>query len=96
MTRYRLILLAVLLMAVGCGQSSSPSEPPTPITRAYSTHFPLTENPLSEGGNWIDGLAVGLDWSNVHTRPGLAFASHANGTYDDSIVIVTGTWAHDQ
>jgi len=64
--------------------------------RVYSTNFPLTENPLSEGGNWIDGLAVGLNGSNVQTTPGLAFASHANAGYDDSIAIVTGTWGNDQ
>ena len=26
---------------------------------SYATHFPLTENPISEGGRWINGGAVG-------------------------------------
>jgi hypothetical protein len=37
----------------------------------YTTNFPLTENPISEGGRWINGGAVGLDWTNVSTKAGL-------------------------
>jgi len=64
---------------------------------AYSTTFPLTENPISEGGNWINGKTVGLDWSDFRTTRGLAFGTQTgtNG-YDDSIAILTGTWPADQ
>jgi hypothetical protein len=35
----------------------------------YTTSFPVTENPISEGGKWISGRAVGLDWTDVRTTP---------------------------
>lgn len=34
---------------------------------SYLTTFPLTENPISEGGIWVRGLAEGLDWKNPAT-----------------------------
>jgi hypothetical protein len=64
---------------------------------AYSTTFPLTENPISEGGNWINGKAVGLDWANVRTTPGLAFGTQTGSAgYNDSIAILAGTWSSNQ
>lgn len=33
--------------------------------KTYSTKFPLTESPISEGGNWINGSTEGLDWGYV-------------------------------
>ena len=33
----------------------------------YSTSFGLTENPISEGGVWINGAVTGVDWNNVQT-----------------------------
>jgi hypothetical protein len=66
-------------------------------SRAYTTKFPLTENPIFDGGNWINGKAVGLDWAAVQTTPGLAFGTESgtNG-YDDSTTLLTGTWGPDQ
>ena len=37
------------------------------INGSYSTTFPLTENPISEGGSWTNGGATGLGWANVQT-----------------------------
>ena len=48
---------------------------PEAAARTYTTNFPLTENPISEAGNWINGGTVGLDWTNVSTTPGLASAA---------------------
>jgi hypothetical protein len=63
----------------------------------YSTSFPATENPLSEGGKWINGQVVGIDWLNLASVPGLAYAPSGNPTdYNDSMAIVAGTWAPDQ
>jgi hypothetical protein len=63
----------------------------------YTTSFPLTENPISERGNWINGKSAGLDWSDVATTPGRAFGleSGSHG-YDDSAALLTGSWGPDQ
>jgi hypothetical protein len=64
---------------------------------SYSTAFPLTENPISEGGVWTNGKAVGVDWSDVRTTPGLAFGTQTGvGGFDDSIAVLQGTWSPDQ
>jgi hypothetical protein len=64
----------------------------------YTINFPLTENPISEGGRWINGQSVGLDWQNVRTRPGLAYGADSSGTpnYNDPTALLTGTWAPNQ
>jgi len=64
----------------------------------YSTSFPQAETPISEGGNWINGQAVGLDWKNVNTKPGLAYGADASGnpTYNDPTALLTGSWSPDQ
>lgn len=55
----------------------------------YVTDFAVTENPLSEGGRWVCGKAVGLDWNNPLSASGRAVASVRSGAsgsrYDDSI-----------
>ncbi len=67
----------------------------TASTRLYTTSFPNTENPISEGGNWTNGLTNGLDWADVRTTPGLAFGTDVVG-YGDSTAIVSGSWGPDQ
>ena len=65
---------------------------------AHMTNFPLTENPISESGRWINGQAVGLDWKNVRTTPGLAFGADASGNpnYNDPTALLTGSWSPNQ
>jgi hypothetical protein len=61
----------------------------------YTTNFPNTENPISEGGNWQNGASDGVDWANCRTRPGLVFGTEdgtSQNPYDDSTSILTGTW----
>ena len=63
----------------------------------YTTNFPLTENPISEGGKWINGKTVGIDWANVSTTPGLAIGRQSSSIkYDDATALLTGTWGPDQ
>lgn len=63
----------------------------------YSTSFPLDENPISENGNWINGMTNGLDWADVRTAGGIAFGTESgSGGYDDSTAILTGTWGPNQ
>lgn len=63
--------------------------------KSYSTSFPLTENPISENGNWFNGKADGLDWGDVQTTPGLAFGTNS-GNYADPTAILRGTWGANQ
>jgi hypothetical protein len=67
------------------------------FANSYSTSFPLTENPISEGNSWSNGLAIGLDWKNVRTTPGFAFGTETGTTeYDDSIASLAGAWGSNQ
>ena len=54
-------------------------------TSAFSTDFTLTENPISEGGIWVNGLAVGLLWNNVQTGSGNAYGAVVVSGFDDDI-----------
>jgi hypothetical protein len=81
-------------------QTTPPSQSPPPqgTPATDSTNFPLTENPISESGKWINGQSVGLDWKDVQTTPGFSFGTQtgAAGTFDDSTAVLTGTWDSDQ
>jgi hypothetical protein len=90
-------VLAAFILS-GCHASS----PAAPANNSYSTSFPLTENPISQGGKWINGKAVGLDWTDVQTTsgtPGEAFSTKT-GTpeppYNDSIAVLSGAWGPNQ
>jgi hypothetical protein len=67
----------------------------------YTSNFPLSENPISEGGNWINGEVTGLDWANVRTVAGMAVGTQsgtASGAarYADSTAVLTGEWGPNQ
>lgn len=62
----------------------------------YSTGFPSTENPLSDGGRWVQGLDVGVAWGNVQSTPGLCFATRNLGGFNDDIAHLTGSWPANQ
>jgi hypothetical protein len=97
---------AFLIVCIACGactppKSSSTSPPTTPPTpsgqRTYTTSFSAADNPISENGNWVNGKANGIDWSDVETSPGLAYGTESgSGGYDDSTTVLKGTWGSDQ
>jgi IPT/TIG domain len=66
----------------------SPPSPPPPVPplpppgHTYTTNFPLTENPISEGGNWVNGGpdSVGVAWSDVFVGPNGAHGEEVSGT----------------
>ena len=99
-------LLCIVLLATGCGSSPGGNPIANPTTpsikldtqKTYSTNFPLSENPISEQGKWVNGGTVGLDWGNVQTSPGLAFGTVVSGgpPYNDSTAVLAGTWASNQ
>ena len=62
----------------------------------YGTDFPLTENPISENGNWINGGTNGFDWFNVRTDGTHAHGVTTTGSYTDPTAILNGTWGADQ
>ena len=67
------------------------------FAQTYTTNFPLTENPISEGGKWNNGGVVGLDWNNVATVTGFAYGTDPGTVpYADAWALLTGTWAPDQ
>ena len=66
------------------------------IARTYTTNFSLTENPISEGGNWINGGTTGLDWFNVRTDGTHAHGNTTTGSYTDPTALLTATWAPNQ
>jgi hypothetical protein len=45
------------------------------LGRSYRTDFKLDEDPISEGGMWINGKRDGIDWADVITKNGLAYGS---------------------
>lgn len=95
--------LLCLAFAVACaGDQPSANNPVPPdaasavVGRTYTTSFPLTENPISDGGQWVNGGTVGLDWANVSTTPGLAIGNQTGASYSDATALLTGAWSPDQ
>ena len=76
------------LVAVAGGGSAT-TECRAVAADRYATDFAATENPLSEGGSWVCGKAVGLGRNNPLSLAGRASASVRSGAsgsrYDDSI-----------
>lgn len=90
---------AILIVAATIMASILAAPHSTTATRTYSTTFAATENPISEGGNWVNGAAVSLDWTDMQTAPGKAFGTQLNNSpshYDDSTALLTGAWGNDQ
>ena len=65
--------------------------------RTYSTNFPLTENPISEGGNWVAGQSAGNNlWGDIRTNGTIAFGVSEPTLYGDPTAILTGPWGPNQ
>jgi hypothetical protein len=45
------------------------------LGRSYSTKFELDEDPISEGGMWINGKKDGIAWADVITKNGVAYGA---------------------
>lgn len=71
-------------------------ESKSPSVRSYSTDFPLNEDPISEGGNWINGGTDGIDWYDVITRNGVAYGAVSAGMYTDPTALLAGAWGRNQ
>ena len=65
--------------------------------RTYSTNFPLTENPISEGGNWVAGQSAGNNlWGDIRTNGTIAFGVSEPTPYGDPTAILPGPWGPNQ
>jgi len=105
--RFRTSVVSLLVAATLGGFSSCSSNrtgaPPPPIeavpshhVKTYATNFPLTEDPISEGGRWIDGRATGLDWGHVSTAHGRAVGYAGKAPFADSVALLAGDWGPNQ
>jgi hypothetical protein len=105
MKRRDLILGSAGLLVPAIGRSATACPPPqlsvaggTSVTTTcpaskttYTTNFPLTENPISEGGRWTNGGIFSK--TNVQTSPGKAYGTMVSfdGThYIDSCACLSG------
>jgi len=66
------------------------------FSQTYTTNFDSTQNPISEGGVWLNGKTVGLDWYDIATSSGIAHGTNTVATYSDPTAILKGTWSADQ
>lgn len=68
------------------------------LAKNYTTSFPVDENPISEGGNWINGMSTGVVWSNCAVTSGLLHGTQVSGSpnFSDSTALLTGTWGATQ
>lgn len=91
MKRFSFLLLGMFL--IGCGGGGDGAGDGGMF---YVTDFSLAENPISEGGNWINGEETGLDWHNVRTGDGYAYGTTAAVRYSDPTAVLAGTWGANQ
>ena len=64
--------------------------------KSYSTRFQLNEDPISEGGRWINGRKDGNDWYDVITKNGVAYGAVTKGDYTDPTALLKGEWGKNQ
>ena len=72
----------------------APALPPGAAV-SYQTTFDFTENPISDGGRWVNN--GGPLWTKVRTENGLAFGTNGpQNTYDDSYAHLSGFGPNQQ
>ena len=98
------------LLSAAIAQAGSPTLPANGLTisptderrlkgksvESYSTRFQLNEDPISEGGRWINGRKDGNDWYDVITKNGVAYGAVTQGDYTDPTALLKGVWGKNQ
>jgi hypothetical protein len=97
--RYALVVNGIMLgvyqsaeLEKGIGVSLKDVLSPAGVLPAYSTTFDGDEDPLSEGGKWINN---GLDWTQIGKQGGIAHGTQTGTNqgihrYDDSYAHLSG------
>jgi hypothetical protein len=96
MPRAWVLLLPVAFATTHVGTDAGRPDEDARPRRVYETTFSSIENPISEGGNWVNGGTVGLDWTNVSTTPRHAHGEAMSVAYADPTALLAGGWAPDQ
>lgn len=108
-----ILLICIAVPLIGCREGGrGANRTSTTGARPYSTTFPLTENPISESGDWVGGGSAGATlaslwargriwrggrlWGNVQTASGLAYGASEPTEFGDPTAILTGTWGPAQ
>lgn len=70
----------------------------TAQAQRYSLTPSLTENPISDNGQWLNGQQQGIQWNDVQTKPGMIFSAWLGnaGSAADSTAILNGIWGQNQ
>jgi hypothetical protein len=108
--RRQLTALVICFAALlsGCREhreAANSTRPTSTSVQSYSTRFPLTENPISEGERWLGGSNAGTSlrigenllkrgrlWGDVQTLPGFAYGVDEPTKYGDPTAVLAGTW----
>src|SRR5262245_28658191 len=84
-------------VSIAGGNSSTTACPSDLSGTGYSTNFATAENPVSEGGHWVQGGVTGRMWQNTASQVGRAYASATSDGYNDCIsALATPTIGADQ
>lgn len=68
----------------------------------WTSTFPVAENPMSQGGIWLNGSTNGAQWTDFQTSSGKAFGTQIGtinsgaGQYNDSTALLNGNFAANQ
>ena len=94
-------LLLILAVGIGCAHSDTAMSDPDDMfgpgaVHNYTTAFPATESPLSEGGRWLNGRTDAANWSDVSSTPGFAIGHQTGASYTDATALLKGNWGPNQ
>jgi hypothetical protein len=89
-------VLILLIPAMPIAQETVAARPESKPVKSYSTRFQHDEDPISEGGKWVNGTKDGIDWFNVVTKNGVAHGTPTKGAYTDPTALLTGDWGKNQ
>lgn len=88
-------ITAIFLLVAPTMMSAQPPDARKPV-RSYTTRLQQDEDPISEGGMWLNGGKDGLDWFNVVVKNGVAHGDVTEGEFTDPTALLTGTWGKNQ